>query len=142
MPNIFKALASISAWVLFVLGWTQLVIGSFIGGAIGGAFATYPPPMRLFVGSGIGIACFILAIVAMKFRQTLGGMPPIFKALATISAWVLFVFGWVHVLMVNIGYLPSYGVEPPPIEFAVGIVLGIACFILGIGAMKLRKMLE
>ena len=69
MPSKFKALASISVWVLFINGW-WILLGSMWGylssGPIGQTRAFD------FVGLwALSAACFILAVVAMKLRQTL-----------------------------------------------------------------------
>ena len=69
-------------------------------------------------------------------------MPKIFKALATIGAWVLFIFG--------LGYLVSTFIQWAASGFAVGAWqqqaafcgIGTASVILSVVAMKLRKMLE
>jgi len=37
MPQVFKALATITVWVLFILGLLGLVLGN-IGAALGGSF--------------------------------------------------------------------------------------------------------
>jgi len=67
-------------------------------------------------------------------------MPPIFKALATIAAWFLFIWGLI--LAVIDGFvLPLIGqVTMTEAYFATG--LGIASIILSVVAMKLRRMLE
>jgi len=71
MPPIFKALASITAWVLFIFGWLFLVVGN-IGAAIGGSFfGAEPPPIQIYLANGAGAAFFILAVCAMKLRQML-----------------------------------------------------------------------
>lgn len=69
-----------------------------------------------------------------------GGMPPIFKALATIAVWVMFVLGLFEVLMAMImGFtVPA----PPLIQVYLGSAIGVACLILSVCAMKLRQMLE
>ena len=71
MPPIFKALASITVWVLFILGWIGL-LGTNIGSAMAGAlFGPEPPPIQLYLGNAVGIASLILAVCAMKLRQML-----------------------------------------------------------------------
>jgi len=70
-------------------------------------------------------------------------MPQIFKALASISAWVLFIFGWVDLLGSMWGYLSSGPIGETPAQNFVGLwALSAACFILAVVAMKLRQMLE
>ena len=69
MPSYFKALASISAWVLFVFGCLTL------GGSMWGYLSSGPigkTEAYDFVGLwAVGAAFFILAVVAMKLRQML-----------------------------------------------------------------------
>ena len=70
-------------------------------------------------------------------------MPPIFKALATISAWFLFIFGWWTFLGSTWGYFMSGPIgSTPAFDFVSLWALAAACFILGVVAMKLRQMLE
>ena len=71
MPPIFKALATITVWVLFIFGWIFLVVGN-IGAAIGGSFfGATPPPLQVYLANGLGGAFFILSVVCMKLRQML-----------------------------------------------------------------------
>lgn len=70
-------------------------------------------------------------------------MPSIFKALASISVWVLFIFGWVNLLGSMWGYLSSGPIGKTPALDFVGLwALAAALFILAVAAMKLRQMLE
>ena len=69
MPQIFKALASITAWVLFVLAWV-IGLSSFISGVVtGGLYGTEPPPMELPVFFALSLAFAFLAVVVMRMRQ-------------------------------------------------------------------------
>jgi hypothetical protein len=72
-------------------------------------------------------------------------MPPVFKALATVVAWILFVFGCLALLagfgrilgiMMNLVSVPS--VHLMASYFGIGIV----SLILSVVAMRLRQMLE
>ena len=71
-------------------------------------------------------------------------MPSIFKALATIAAWILFIGGCLSVLGGFAGVIA--GPQGPalagatPVEFRLAI--GMAALILSVAAMKLRKSLE
>ena len=70
-------------------------------------------------------------------------MPPVFKALASITAWALFISGWVTLLGSMWGYLSSGPIGRTPAFDFVGLwALAAACFILGVVTMKLRQMLE
>jgi hypothetical protein len=66
-------------------------------------------------------------------------MPSIFKALATITVWILFVDGCVGVLFVCGGVAHSVGGTPLIIGAWVASILSL---IFAVVAMKLRKMLE
>ena len=72
MPEIFKALASISAWVLFIFGLLGLV-GTFVMAVVGGKvfMPGVEPPLQFFMGEGLGGVSLILAVCAMKLRQML-----------------------------------------------------------------------
>ena len=63
MPGVFKALATITAWVLFVFGSVAL-LGGF-GRIIGGS-----PELDLMTAYfGFGIGGLFLSVVTMKIRQ-------------------------------------------------------------------------
>ena len=67
-------------------------------------------------------------------------MPPIFKALATITAWFLFIWGLILAVFDGL-VLPLIGqITMTEAYFATG--LGIASLILSVVAMKLRQMLQ
>ena len=72
MPQIFKALASISAWVLFIFGLLGLV-GTFVMAVVGGKvfMPGVEPPLQFFMGEGLGGIALILSVCAMKLRQML-----------------------------------------------------------------------
>ena len=73
-------------------------------------------------------------------------MPPVFKALATITVWVLFILGWIGVVFAVLGFIGTIvWIGLPPMEMVViaGIFAGgVVCFILSACAMKLRQLLE
>jgi len=71
-------------------------------------------------------------------------MPPIFKALATITAWVLFIFGLVALVGATQGYfrLGPIGETPVPSTMLGSWAVGVASLILSVVAMKLRQVLE
>jgi hypothetical protein len=72
MPSIFKALASISAWVLFIFGLFVIAITLFMAIASG---AVSPeagaPPIQAYFAYAVGIASITLSVVVMKLRQML-----------------------------------------------------------------------
>jgi len=72
MPQIFKALATIMAWILWVSG---LVMGfsTLIIGIIGGDLYNVAKPMPIVypVSFAVALAFGIGALVAMKIRKSL-----------------------------------------------------------------------
>jgi len=66
MPPIFKALATITAWFLFILGLVLVVIDGLVFPIIGRISMT-----DAYLATGLGIASLILAVVAMKLRKML-----------------------------------------------------------------------
>ena len=73
MPSVFKALASISVWFLFVLGWI-VVLTALVMGIISGELfvpAAGPPPIQTFIAVALAIASITLSVVVMKLRKTL-----------------------------------------------------------------------
>ncbi len=69
MPNIFKTLASISVWILFLLG-CGYIITTFIVWAAGG-FGIQEGWLAQVAAEAIGITAIILSVVAMKLRKNL-----------------------------------------------------------------------
>ena len=64
MPTIFKTLASIVVWILFISGCVATIaspISRIVQGEVFGALAAW----------AIGVACLILSVVAMKLRKSL-----------------------------------------------------------------------
>ena len=68
MPNMFKALASISVWILFITGCGWL-LSNFIMWATTG-FSTEEWQSSV-AAEAIGITAIILSVVAMKLRKNL-----------------------------------------------------------------------
>ena len=69
-------------------------------------------------------------------------MPPIFKALATISAWILFVAGCVN-FIITLVTLPIGGVGAEEwIHTAAFLLIATTSIMFSVVAMKLRQMLE
>jgi hypothetical protein len=74
MPSVFKALASIAAWGLFVSGWLQLLGGAVAYGYtcyISGAGGPIAISSRILMLWGLGTGSLILSVCAMKLRQML-----------------------------------------------------------------------
>ena len=65
-------------------------------------------------------------------------MPPIFKALATVVVWILFVSGCLATVMPIITRIAHGEVFGSLTAWAIGVI----CLILSVVAMKLRKGLE
>lgn len=72
MPQIFKALASIMAWILWisglVMGFSTLIIGTIAGDLFNVA---QPMPMVYPAGFAVALAFGIGAVVVMKIRKDL-----------------------------------------------------------------------
>ena len=71
MPPIFKALASITAWILFIFGFLALLAGflRIIGASTGFSAPPEMPIMSVYFGYGVG--SLVLSVVVMKLRQML-----------------------------------------------------------------------
>lgn len=71
---------------------------------------------------------------------------PVFKALASITAWISFIGGLitlVSVLLMTALNGQLYVVDsPPPMEFYVGLGVAAISLAVGVYAMKVRKKLE
>ena len=72
MPQIFKALASIMVWVLWicglVMGFSVLIVGTIAGDLFN---AAKPVPMAYPAMFAVALAYGIGALVAMKIRKDL-----------------------------------------------------------------------
>jgi len=64
MPPIFKALATITVWILFISGCVATVVSPITRITVGEVHES-------LVAWAIGVACLVLAVVCMKLRQTL-----------------------------------------------------------------------
>lgn len=63
MPSIFKALTTITAWILFVFGALSLL------GGFGRIFGGSPPVDLMTAYFGFGVAGLFLSVVTMQIRQ-------------------------------------------------------------------------
>lgn len=71
MPPIFKALATIAVWVLFVLGCLTILINFVMGTLAGEYFGAGPPSLQAVFPIGIAVVSLGLSVVCMKLRQML-----------------------------------------------------------------------
>ncbi len=70
-------------------------------------------------------------------------MPNIFKALASITVWVLFIWGCVAILSATVCYYVNIGVgDPPTPTHIMSWGLGTAQLVLSVVCMRLRKGME
>ena len=73
MPQIFKSLATVNAWTLFILGWVSLIAGyiQLFGIYMGGIQMISLPEGAPFIWMPLvgGFICLALSIVLMKLRQ-------------------------------------------------------------------------
>ena len=69
MPDIFKALASITAWTMFVVFWV-MGLSTFIMGLVTGAlYGAQPMPMQFPVSFAVSLAFGVGAVVVMIMRK-------------------------------------------------------------------------
>jgi len=66
MQRIFKGVATIIIWFLFILGLILVVLDGIVFPIIGRIAMT-----EAYIATGLGIASLILSVVAMKIRQKL-----------------------------------------------------------------------
>ena len=69
MPPIFKALASIAAWILFIFAF---IIGFSIfiqGIIIGELYGSQIPSMEMWAGSAVALAFGVGSVVVMLLRK-------------------------------------------------------------------------
>ena len=69
MPQIFKALVSITAWAMWIISWL-IGLSTFVMGLITGAlYGSEPTPMIFPVFFALALAYAFLAVVVMRLRQ-------------------------------------------------------------------------
>jgi hypothetical protein len=70
MPSIFKALATINAWALFILSWIALIRGyvTLLGSYAGADIMPAGAPAVEFV-TAFGVAGLVLSVVVMRLRK-------------------------------------------------------------------------
>lgn len=71
MPQIFKALASVAVWTLWIVAWIIGLSTLCMGVVRGTLFGAQSPPLSVWVGLTIAIVSMLLSVVAMKLRKTL-----------------------------------------------------------------------
>ncbi len=70
-------------------------------------------------------------------------MPGVFKALASITVWILFIWGVITIVSATVAYYVNIGIGNPPITANfMGWSVGTAELVLAVVCMKLRQMLE
>lgn len=71
MPEIFKALATIGVWTLWISAWI-IGIGTLVMGIVRGTlFGPEHPPVTAWIAFAVALSYMFLSIVAMKFRKML-----------------------------------------------------------------------
>ena len=69
MPEKFKALASITAWTMFIVFWV-MGLSTFLKGLISGAlYGGEPVPLVIPVSFAVALAYGVGAVVVMRLRQ-------------------------------------------------------------------------
>ena len=74
-----------------------------------------------------------------------GNIPDIFKALASITAWTLFIASWVTALTTMVSSIAGgcmFGTEPPPMVVPVFYLVALAEAVSAVVVMILRKKME
>lgn len=72
MPNILKALASITVWILFIGGLITLVSVLVMTAVSGQLYSVdSPPPMEFYIGLGLSTITLAAAAYTMKVRKML-----------------------------------------------------------------------
>jgi len=71
MPPIFKALASIAAWTLFIGAWLILLATSIAMGIRGDLFSSEALGLKDAVAFALSMAGIVLSVVVMKLRHML-----------------------------------------------------------------------
>lgn len=73
MPQVFKALSSITVWVLFILGWMGVLATIAYAISIITVLFVIPNVTSLMIGGVFvgGVGCFVLSVCVMKLRQML-----------------------------------------------------------------------
>ena len=71
MPQIFKALASVTAWTLFILGWLMLVFLVIFAATTPFEPETWEPWGAFDTTWMLAVITLILSLVAMKIRKDL-----------------------------------------------------------------------
>ncbi len=66
MQHIYKGVATITVWFLFILGLILVVLDGIVFPIIGRITMT-----EAYFATGLGITSLILSVVAMKIRQKL-----------------------------------------------------------------------
>ena len=69
MPEKFKALASITAWVLFIVAWITAIMTILSTSIAGGMFGDAPPPMVVPVFYLVAVVEAVSAVVVMILRK-------------------------------------------------------------------------
>jgi hypothetical protein len=69
MPSTFKALTTITAWILFIFGVLALIGGIFVSIGSTTGVSDMPKPLLAWAHFGYGTVNLALSVVAMKLRQ-------------------------------------------------------------------------
>ena len=72
MPQIFKALATVGVWGLYIGAWLSALLTFIVGGIVGGAaFSTREVPMSYFAGYAVTIGLAFAGGFMMLVRKKL-----------------------------------------------------------------------
>jgi hypothetical protein len=72
MPQIFKGLVTVSAWLMFIFAWGFSVVGFIVGGLVEGEITgAEPPSMNFLVGLALSIGFAFAGGFLMLVRKKL-----------------------------------------------------------------------
>jgi hypothetical protein len=72
MPQIFKALVTVTIWLMFIAAWLAILMPFILGGIVGGGFfSSEPPPMDVFVGLALSVGFAFAGGFLMLVRKKL-----------------------------------------------------------------------
>ena len=71
MPQIFKALATIMVWILWISGMLMGFSVLITGITRGDIYGPQAPPMSIWAGFAVALGFGLVALIGMKIRKSL-----------------------------------------------------------------------
>jgi multisubunit Na+/H+ antiporter MnhG subunit len=69
-------------------------------------------------------------------------MPKVFKALSSITAWILFVGGCLGVLFAVIGWIKTPDITEVNTALTIDFLVAVVTLVAGVAVMRLRQKME